>query len=339
MSKALALPLSRDAVPALICAGISIVLMRSGFLTLFFLLPLGFCHAAFGSAVAWLGFVFAVLGNTVLSIGLSFRYGAAVANPIWDILCFTVLTLGFTWIMAGNPRRIPVNLRIRTVYRFIAASIAGALAFIGMLFAMSRQEGIQAIFRSQIETFSSLYIASSGVDAAQQSFLERSLTPERIIEAYSMLALRGGSLAAAFFMFFFSRQGSFLLARLLRRQGNSAGSDLSGFYVPQRAIWVLALCFPAIVAFRVISLEAVEIAAWNIMVICVIMFLAQGGGIVLFTLASRPIPGIMKLLMGFVFALLVFSPGLNLFTIGALILLGIAENWLPMRKKIVNNEQ
>ena len=346
MNKTLALPLSRDTVPALVCAGICVALMRSGFLTFFFLLPLGFCHTAFGAATAWLCFVFAALGNAVLSTGVSLYYGTGLAGAVWDTLYFGTLALGFAWIMAGNPRIMPVNFRIRTVYRFIAASVAGALAFLGMLFTMGREEGFQSFLRSHIEAVSAAYIASPGADAAPQSFLESGLTPDKIIEAFSMIALRGGSLFFAFFLFFFSRQGSFLLAKLFRRQRNGGGGsmdstagDLTGFFVPRRTIWVLTLCLPAIVAFRIISLEMIEVAAWNVLVICVIMFLAQGGGIVLFTLARRPMPPMMRLIFGICFVMLVFSPGLNLLALGALILLGIAENWLPLRKVAVSNEQ
>jgi hypothetical protein len=39
----------------------------------------------------------------------------------------------------------------------------------------------------------------------------------------------------------------------------------------------------------------------------------------------------MRLLGSLLFVFLVFSPGFNLAAIAALVLLGIAENWLPLR--------
>jgi len=319
-------------VPALLCAGACVALMRMGFMALFFLVPLGFCSAAFGSVAAWCGFVIAALGNAVVSAGLSLREGAGFAGVAWDAAYFATLALGFTWIMAGNPplRGQPLP-RVRTLFRFVAASVAGALMFLGMAFALGREEGFVAMFRSQIEGIVSMYITSSGADAARQTFLERALTPDRIIEALSSVALRGGALASLAFMFFFNRQLSLVLARLLRRYGKSPAGDLVGFHAPRRAIWVLALCLLAVVASMVISFEAAEVFAWNVLTICVIMYLAQGGGIVLFTLARRPLPPFMRLVFGLLLVFLAFSPGLNMLALGALVLLGIAENWLPLR--------
>ena len=336
MSSDSALPVTRGSllVPALVCAGTCVVLMRTGFLTFFFLVPLGFCSVAFGPVAAWCSFVCAALGNAVVLAGLSLRHGAGPGGVVWGAVYFTVISLGFTWIMAGNPPlrgQVPGVLRIRTLFRFVVASVVGALMVLGMAVSLGRQEGFAALLRSQVEAITSLYIASAGADAAQQTFLERALTPDKVIEMLSLIDLRGGALASMFFMFFLSRQMSFVLARLIRQQrGNSVG-ELIGFHVPRRAIWVLILCLPAVVAFRAISLEAAEIAAWNLLTICAIMFLAQGGGIVLFTLTRRPIPPFMRLLCGLFVVFFVFSPGLNMLAMVALILLGIAENWLPLR--------
>ena len=320
-------------IPAIICAGICVIMMRTGILSLFFLLPLGFCCIAFGATAAWLGFVFAVLGNTIVLIGFSLYFGIGLANVILDMLYFAVLVMGFTWVMANTPRQMePFIPQVRTVYRLIAAAVVGSIAFLAMMYTFGKDETFQAMIRSQVESLSAMYIASTQMDAVRQSFLERVLTPDRIIATLSMIGLRGGALVTAVIIFFFSRQGSFVLAMLLRRQtGTTPGKDLIGFYVPQKTIWVLTLCFPVIVIFRAISLGAVEIIAWNLLVICVMMFLAQGVGIVMFALARRPMPVMMRLLSSVVFVFVLLS--LSILAVGLLILLGIAENWLPLRKK------
>jgi hypothetical protein len=69
------------------------------------------------------------------------------------------------------------------------------------------------------------------------------------------------------------------------------------------------------------------------------MFLAQGGGIVLFNLARRPMPALIRLLCALAVVFVVFSPGLNVFAIGVLVLLGIAETWLNLRKKSEEREE
>jgi hypothetical protein len=315
-------------IPALICGGASVLLMRAGFFTLFFLVPLGMCAVAFGPVAAWVGAVCAVLGNGVWSVGFSLRYGLSSAGL--DTLYFAVLSLGFTWIMTGNAI-FPSMPPVRTAFRFVAASAAGALVFLLMIFSLGNDEVFSAALRSQIEAVASSYILSSGADAAQQALLGQMLTADRVIDVFLMVILRGGALFSAFSLFFFSRQFAFILARLFRRQGGSAAGDLIGFFAPRRTIGVLSLCLPVILLCRMISLKTVEIAAWNLLVICAIMFFAQGGGIVLFKLARRPM--IMRLLCGLLIACVVFSPGLNVLAVGILILLGIAENWLPLRAK------
>jgi len=310
-------------IPALVCAGVCVVSVRAGLFVLFFLVPLGVCAVVFGPIAAWLCAVFAILGNGVWLAGISLRYGGPAINGL-NMLYFVVVSLGFTWIMAGNPpesRWIPAIPRIRTLFRFIAASIAGALAYMSLTFL----RGGEFDFRSQVEAVASLF----GTDAAQQAFQEQTLTADRIIDTFMMIILRGGAVFSAFFIFFYSRQLAFIFARLFRRQQRHG--DLIGFHAPHRTILVFSLCLPVVLLCRIISLGIIEIAAWNVLVICVIMFLAQGGGIVLFNLARRPMPMIVRLLGMVAFVCVVFSPGINVLAVVLLILLGIAENWLPLR--------
>jgi hypothetical protein len=301
--------------------------------------PLGFCAAAFGPAAAWISFVITAIGNAALLAGISAHYGSGLAGAGLEAAFFSALALGFTWIMTGNASSIPPKrgaIRVRTAFRFIAASIAGAVVLLGMIYVIGKDEDFLALARSQIEAVSSGLFASSGTDAARQEALERLLVPDKIIETIFSISFRGAALVSMFFLFFISRQASFVLARLImKRRGNakSAGGDLIRFHAPRRAIWVFSLCLPVIVACSVFSLKYIEIAAWNILVICVMLFLAQGGGIVLHYLARRPVSVPMRLFGGLLFALLVFSPGINVAAVAALVLLGIAENWLPLRMK------
>jgi len=322
-------------IPALVFAGLSMLFMRAGFLTIFFLVPLGVCAVVFGPAAAWLGAVVATLGNSVWSAGLSLRYGG-LSHVGLDTLYYAVLSLGFTWVMAGSPPRLAIP-PVRTAFRFIAVSAAGALVFLAVIFSLNGDGAFSAALRSQIETISASYIAASGTDAAQQAYLEQTLTADRIIAVFTMIILRGGALVSALFLLFLSRQTALIIARLFRRQGESVTGNLIGFHAPRRVIWVLSLCLPVILLCRIAALEIFEIAAWNILVMCATMFLAQGGGIVLFNLARRPMSLLMRLACLALFICVLFSPGINALAIGLLVLLGIAENWLPLRVVKVND--
>jgi len=322
-------------VSVLICAALCAALMRTGFFSLFFLVPLGFCSAAFGPVAAWNSFVFAALSNAILSIGFSIHYGSGfagvnLAEAGLEILFFTTLALGFTWIMAGNPW--PSMPRARTAFRFIAASLAGSVVLLGMIYSLGKNENFIELARSQIEAVSSGLITSS----ADAEAMERLLVPEKIIETVFSISFRGGALVSMFFLFFISRQAAFILVRLIMRRQENVNGDLIRFHAPRSSIWVFSFCLLVIVACSVFSMKYLEITAWNLLVICAIVFLAQGGGIVLHYLARRPVSTFMRLLGGLLFVFLVFSPGVNLAVIAALILLGIAENWLPLR---VSKEQ
>jgi len=325
-------------VPVLVCAALCVAMIRTGFFSLFFLVPLGFCAAAFGPAAAWVSFIFAALGNAMLSIGFSIHYGsgltgAGLADAGLEVLFFTTLALGFVWIMAGNPPYMaPLMPRVRTAFRFIAASIAGSAALLGMISFLGKNESFIEMARSQIEAVSSGLIASSAMDPGQQETMSRLLVPEKIIETIFSLSFRGGALVSIFFMFFICRQTSFVMARLITRKQENAAGDLIRFHAPKKSIWVFSFCLFVIVAGSIFSMKYIEIAAWNILMICAILFLAQGGGIVLHYLARRPVSVPMRLFGTLLFVFLVFSPGINLAVIAALVILGIAENWLPLRR-------
>ena len=313
-------------VPALAAAFASVVLLRTGFLSFLFLVPLGFA-AACSPALGWRAGIAAAILNTALSLGLSLFFRS---QPGPDIVCFTVLSLGFTWIMAGHGGGAAIP-RVRGAYRFIAASVAGALAFLGIAWFSRGDNGFAGLVRAQAEALSSALLAASEADAARRSLVERLATPERIMASITAIALRGGALAAACMLFFISRQISLALAALFRKQGGGAGK-LAAFHAPAHTIWALSLCLAAVLAARRAALVIPEIAAWNALVICVVLFLAQGGGIVLYALARRPLPPLSRFLCTMLMAVALCSPGLNMFVLGALVLLGIAENWLPLRR-------
>jgi hypothetical protein len=315
-------------VPAFVCAVASVALMRSGFLSFLFLVPLGYTAAAYNPATGWLAFVSAAILNGGLSLGLSLRYRTGGAGL--DILYYTVTALGFTWIMAGGTgSKGGIVPRIRTMYRFIAVAAAGALTFICAAYAARDGEGVTALIRGQAEWLASVYVASSGADAARRSFLERTVTPEKVAEIITAVALRGGALASAFFLLAVNRQAALGMARAFHRR--RGGNSLSAFHVPFNAVWVLSLALAAIPLARSAGAAIPEIAAWNILVLCAILFLAQGLGIALFTLGRRPVPPPLRLLGTILVVAALFSPGINAIALGFCILLGIAENWLPLR--------
>jgi len=307
------------AIPAFACALVSVLLMRTGFFLLFFLVPLGFCALAFGAKTAWLSFFFTLSGHAVLSA----VSGIGTSGAVMNILYFAALALGFIWIMAGNPpgRSGMIIPEVRTAFRFIAAAVLGTVPFFIMVVSVGAENLAEAITLQGEMLLSGIVPASALEDAGIPQMVMRIMT----------MALRGGMLAWVFAWLFFSRQTALILARLFRRQRENGKGDLPGFHVPRNVIWIFSASILAALFFRAVSLEAMEIAAWNLFIICAVMYLAQGGGIVMFALARRSVPRVFRLLLFILLVITFFSPGINIFVVAALLLLGVAENWLPLR--------
>jgi hypothetical protein len=314
-------------IPALVCAVASAVFIRTGFLSFFFLVPLGYAAVAYNGAAAWLSSVSALLIYSGLALSTALYYRAGFGGMGIDILRFAALALGFTWIMADGNRG--GGARIRAAYRFIIAAAAGALVFLLMIFTGPGKAAFAALVSSQAELLSSVYISASGADAARRSFLEHALSPERVIQLLAGIALRGGALVSAFFMLFVNRQIALAAAWMFRRR--RPARNLFSFHAPVNAIWVLSLSLAVILAARLAKAEIPEIAAWNVLTVCVILFLAQGMGIIHFTLVRRPMPPGIRFILNVLIIAVVLSPGINTIALAGLVLLGIAENWLPLR--------
>jgi hypothetical protein len=316
-------------LPCVLGAVISVALIRSGFLAFCFLIPLGFVAAAYNRQTAWAAALAALGINALISLGLSFAGGFSPGAFALDLFYFALMIGVFVWIMAP-PALGPAFLRMRTAYRFVIAAAAGALMLLGIIYASFRSNsGFTVALRSQAEMLSAIFIAQAGTDAVQRSFLERQMTPERIIEALGFVTLRGGALASCMILFYVSRQLACSLATLIRHIRPKPG--IRDFHAPALLIWVLSFSLLGILLARVIRFSPLEIAAWNILIICAMMYLAQGGGIIRYLVTRRNSPPFMRLLFNVLVILLIFSPGINALALGALILLGIAENWAPLR--------
>ena len=108
------------------------------------------------------------------------------------------------------------------------------------------------------------------------------------------------------------------------------------FHVYPAIIWVLSASLLLVVLSRITKLGVIEIILWNILVFCVIMYLAQGLGIAQFFLSRPSMPPFLRLVLVVLFIVLVCSPGINAVLLGCVVLLGIAENWVPFRAPRTN---
>ncbi|MDR3122471.1 MAG: hypothetical protein LBU16_01670 [Treponema sp.] len=310
-------------LPALIGAAVSVGLSRSSFLGFLFLLPLGVAAYCYNSKTAWFAAAVSALGNALFCLVVG-RFQSYHALPWADMLYLTVVITVFAWI-ASPPKRGGGFLRMPTAYRIVAGAVVTSLAL--ALCSAWNDQGLRSLFRFQAEALASLYASASGADEELRSLTEHYMNADAILEILQSAALRGGVVASCAALFAASRQLSLVVAALIRRK-RPEGS-LAAFHVRPECVWTLSFSLLAIVAGLYFRIVPLEIAGWNILVLCAILYLAQGVGIAIFFLARLP-PG-MRLAVNLGVVALIVSPGINAAFMGVLILVGFAENWAPFR--------
>jgi hypothetical protein len=307
-------------LPALVGAAVSVGLSQNSFTGFFFLLPLGVVAYCSNPATAWCAAALAAPGNVLVCLVAGGQ--SAQALPWADLLYLTALILVFTWITSPPPWGGRF-LRMSTAGRIVAGAVLSSLA----LYSARDEQEWRSLFRPQAEILASLYAGASGADEVRRSLMERYMTADAILDIFRSAALRGGMVASCVALFVVSRQLSLVAAALVRRK--RLGGSLAAFHVRPECVWALSFSLLAIVAGLNFRIAPLEIAGWNILVLCGILYLAQGGGIAIIFMGRLP-PGMRFALNLGVLALLL-SPGINAIFMGVLILLGIAENWAPFR--------
>jgi hypothetical protein len=315
-----------DFIPVLISAFVSVGCSRIGIFGFFFLVPLGIVAFGYDLRTFWFAAAVTLFTNIVLG-GITLLKGYDLGEVGTDVFYFSAMVVLFGWI-AAPPVSGPRFLRIRTAYRLTMGSLIGGWASFSFLTALRNNAGFYAFIKAQLEVINSLYAASGGADMAGRSVLEQ-LTPDILLESLEFILIRGGGAASWVLFFFISREAALIFTRIIRHK--KPGGNLSGFHVKPGVIWVLSGSLLAVLLGTWAKIAPLEIVAWNVLTLCSILYLAQGGGIVLFFLNRFAIPRALRLALNVVLLLMIFNPGISPFILGILIFLGIAENWAPFR--------
>jgi hypothetical protein len=329
-------------LPALIGAALSVGLTRSGLPGFLFLLPVGINAFCFSAAASRLCAVFTIAGNGLFALWAGVFLHLPLSALVSDLAYFSVIVLGFTWIVAPPAGRSSATAIFNpgTACRLMAASVTGALTLMSFVYVSGAETGFVAQLRSQAEFFVSLYNASIGADVVEQSLASRYLTADNIVAVIMAVSLRGGAVFSCVLLFLVSRQLSLFIARIARRPCPTGG--FAGFHTSFRQIWVLSFSLAALLVSRAAKPLAqtaalfVEIASWNVLAICVMLYLAQGIGIVTHWYSRRVMPPFFRFFLNFLLIIVIFSPGINAVLLAAVVLLGIAENWVPFRVSETN---
>jgi hypothetical protein len=130
-------------------------------------------------------------------------------------------------------------------------------------------------------------------------------------------------------LFYASRQLSVMAGALVRRTARA--NALRCYHVDPAIIWALAAALLAIFFGVWLGAAPLEIVGCNVLVICTAMYLAQGVGIVQALLTRLLVPLLGRIVLYVLAVIVIFSPGINLLALGALCILGVIENWIPLR--------
>lgn len=299
-------------VPIVICATISAVFLKFGLLSLFFMVPLGYAILVYNQV--WITFLAAAVINLVFNLFSGFQWT--------QTLYFTTLFLCFTFIMGSGKFG-----KYRTAYRFIAASVIGFLAF--LIFVVGRANSyFYAILSDTAELFARSFAPEAAAgDSVRSSLMQEVFTAGKIVELSKAILFRGGIVASMFFLFFMNRYLAQALAFFVKRKPRDRG--LISFFVPQNTIWVLSGAIMVILVTRVASVELLQVAAWNVFIICAILFFAQGIGLVKALLEKRT--PVFRFFLNVLIIVLILSP-FSAILVAAVLLLGVLEAWMPFKR-------
>jgi hypothetical protein len=304
----------------IICASLSVVFLKSGFLSMVFLVPLGYAVLAYDALFLTVSVTAAI--HVIVSVMLRLIFYDDLRFLGIELIYLSFQIIGFAWIMAGSR-----FTNIRTAYRFIISSAAAAGIFLLLIFITRKDPGFGSIINSLSTLFSSMLLSSSGTDAVTYSYLQQMMTPEYIQKIFYMVILRGGAIATVLILFFINRQIVNAMLWFFKRK--KTGQTLSGFFTPPNTIWALSCSLALILITRMFRIEFIEVLAWNVFTVCGILFLAQGAGIVIHLLSRRQ--GIFRMVAAVLIIFVIISPGINAIALAALLLIGITENWVAFR--------
>jgi hypothetical protein len=258
--------------------------------------------------------------------------GSSVNAFLADGLYFSVVSISFAWAVVPTGFR-GGERRIRMAYRIVLAAVAATLATIPVILLARSDEGLVALIRHQAESFVAAYTEAAGADVVQRSLIEQNLKPEAIIAAISEVYVKGAAVTGHAIFLFVSWRVSLFFASTrdpsLRRRGSFALFHLDAYM-----IWPLIAAFATVLAGLVLKIVPLEIAGWNLLSLSLLLYMAQGYGVIQYQLARPGVPRSIGPFVTLVVALALMRPGINAIIAGAIAALGIAENWLPLRAPI-----
>lgn len=284
------------------------------------LVPIGVVAFSRGVKFAWLTALTAAIMYCFFLLGVAFFMGqrdflhlATSATFLWSCASIVLILCVFTWIVAPP---IPVP---STALRLIIGGAIILAAFVIGFRMGSDTDGLYEFMTAQIKA---LYGDLGLGDQWDASLVVRNILA---------VTARGGGLAMAVLFLFVNRQIGIAISAIAIKK-KPIGRGMIYFFVPPVIVWILSSSLLSVIIFtKFMPILSLEIAAWNVVTMCTLFYIAQGLGIVLYFLSRPGRSAWFRMAMTFLIVILIMSPGINLVTLGVVLSLGIAENWVTFR--------
>jgi len=323
-------------VPALVGAGASVLIARSLPFSPFFLVPIGIVALTRGALPLVLT-VFLTVAINLFTVFVSIGSEVARINMvslISDSAYFLVLVSSFSWAAYHNDES-ERRFFSRLSWRFVFAAIGSSLVLFPIILIARRDQSLVAFFNIQAAAIADAFKAGAGSDVVQRSLMEKEMTVESIAKTFSLVISRGAVIGHLIF-FGVSWRIAFVIASF-RLPSLRTRHFFMFFRNDAFLVWVLIFTLIGVMSTKMIGNEIFVAVVWNLLLLCVFLYVIQGMAIVAYNLSRPGVPVMLRPLVVFLAALIIFRPGINAAAAVALAIVGVAENWLPLRVPI-NNE-
>lgn len=308
-------------------AVVMVILVRSGLLTPLFLIPLGLLGQRHNKIEVVRTALLMIFINMVLTF-IAVRSEPAVWKLfLADTLYVSALTLLFVFFLIPGMFKGILPF-IRGTYRILIASFVGMLFLLPVFIFVINDQDFYSLVKQQADNLADLLKQNTTRDVVQQSVIEHSINADTLIAIIKGIALRGG--------LFIGHVVFFGISTAVSRQNTGNRWYVRYFHVDFVWIWIFSVMLLGILAGNVFKIPFLEILGWNGALTAMLLYFLQGIGILSYLMVHLPFTRGNRIVFRVLFILVMFSPGINAIVLAGITLLGIAENWIPLRRSHLN---
>lgn len=325
-------------IEAVLFAALAALLYHLGTGFVLFLVPVQVTLARKGRrgfyAAALLAFVLIVAVKLLL---VRRNLAGALPFTLAEAVAVAALLGGLVLVQLPELEGTLARLRLARVSRLLAATALAGLLSVPVILRLRANEaftaGLRELFGELAAVLNHALRGAEGLDSPGGPIAGpvSALSAESLMQAVREVLSRSFLFSYFVVLAFAWRAGSALGARSVGRA--SGFRPLRDFRLPDLYIWPLIASLAVVALNEVVSLGALELVAWNLLLIMALLYGLSGIGILRFLLSRyRLPPGLRWLLVG-AMIVMALTPRLNLAVAVLVPGLGVSEIWVNYRKE------